>query len=295
MWKFNNTMALILLAIIGGSVLIIILLFNSFGPSFDVKAGLSKNTLLVGEEFRYTDSTRQASSWLWEFGDGETSAKPRGSYKYDKAGSYKIRLRVNGGAEKIFSVTVRNDNGRQGSRLIRINAPESAMQGELIVFRGVGGDKQWRWEFGESGMVDAREKDVIYKYNRPGVYEVKLYTENTRYPVSHLIKIVPQYSASDSTDVASLIGADIREKLQNIAGRKPFNTNYNYIVNKYLGGNQRTEVVINNTKYNDIYSYCQGLRMSAKNSVVIDRVIVEIADLETGIVTKIMVLQTDKQ
>lgn len=43
MWKFNNTMALILLAIIGGSVLIIILLFNSFGPSFDVKAGLSKN------------------------------------------------------------------------------------------------------------------------------------------------------------------------------------------------------------------------------------------------------------
>lgn len=295
MWKFNNTMALILLAIIGGSVLIVIVLFNSFGSSFDVRAGLSKNTLLVGEEFRYIDSTRQASSWLWEFGNGEASDKPQGRYRYDKAGSYKIRLRVNDESEKIFSVTVRNGNEGQDSHLVRIDAPESAMQGELIVFRGLGGDKQWRWEFGESGMVDAREKDAIYKYNRPGVYDVKLYTENTKYPVSHRIKIFPQYSGSDSTDVMSVIGADIREKLQNIADRKPFNTNYNYIVNRYLGSNQRTEVVINNAKYNDIYSYCQGLRMAAKNSVVIDQVIVEIANLEAGIVTKIMVLQTDKQ
>lgn len=294
MGKFNNTSSLIILAIIGGVLLISVFWFNSFRGSIDVKAGISKTTLMAGENFTYRDSTKRSSIWLWEFGNGETSTKQEGEFKYSKTGNYKIRLRVNNDLERIFNVTVRPNEQERLSHLIRIDAPESAMQGELIVFRGVGNDKQWKWEFGESGIVDAREKDAIYTYSSPGIYEVKLYTENTKYPVSHSIEVYPQYSENDTTDVISVIGNDIREKLQNITDRKSFNTNYNYIVNTYLDGYECTEVVINNTKYNDIYSYCQGLRMATKGSVIIDQVIPEIVDLETGIVNKIMVIQTDK-
>lgn len=67
--------------------------------------------------------------------------------------------------------------------LIKIIAPEEALQGEYITFRGEGSSKDWCWEFGESGQVDVMEKTAIYKYELPGRYTVSLRTEETKYPI----------------------------------------------------------------------------------------------------------------
>lgn len=295
MSKLNNLTSIIIYAVLGISVLAIIMLFRSFKSDVSIDAHLSDYSIAAGEPIIYTDSTKRANSWHWEFGNGDESRDRRGRYTFNNPGQYRVRLTVNGKNEKLFTVSVIDSQLDKNSRIAQIEAPSFAMQGENIVFRGIGTDKQWRWEFGESGMVDVREKEPIYAYSKPGIYNIKLTTENTQYPVYHTIEIAPQYMESDSTDMLTVIGLDIKEKLQNIADGKPFNSNYNYIVDTYLCSNEKTEVMINNTKFNDIYSYCQGLRIMGRNQITIEQVVAEITDIEVGCVTKIMVLQFDKQ
>lgn len=72
-----------------------------------------------------------------------------------------------------------------------------------------------------------------------------------------------------------IIGNDIREHLQAIVDGKPFNTHYNYILKKYLCGNPDIAVTVNNSKKNDFYSYCQGLKIIARRKTLIDEVFVD--------------------
>lgn len=290
---FNKKILYIFLGILG-VVLLVLVLIKSFVATKVVVATITPQDLKLGDAIFFTDSTQGAKEWLWEFGDGMSSSNCSGNYTFSKIGTYKVRLTINGNLEHYFEVRVK-DNTFDSNHLVTIAAPKKAVQGEYIVFRGEGSDEQWRWAFGETGMIDAREKSTIYAYQEPGVYDVTLSTENTRYPIHHQIIIVPRYVEDDSTDILSLINADIKAKLQAICNGQSFNTNYNYIVSKYLCGNERTEVVINNNKYNDIYSYCQGLRIAGIRKTYIDQVVVEVADMSTGCITKINVIQTDKK
>ena len=292
--KFNNLKSLVVVLIIGCFVVFVTIFMRSCDVETDINAKLSSANLVAGEEFIYSDNTRNAHTWLWEFGNGDMSNDESGKYKYNEPGVYRIRLTVDGTNEKTFEVTVKENTDNNTFKLAQIQAPESAMQGEFVVFKAEGSDKQWRWMFGETGLVDSREQSPIYAFSEPGVYLVELHTENTQYPVTHLIEIHAHYSEDDPTDKMSIIGADIRERLQAIADGKSFNNNYNYIITNYLCGNQKVEVKINNNKYNEIYSYCQGLRMTSNGKTNIDMVVVDIPNLATGCVTRINVIQSEK-
>ena len=79
-----------------------------------------------------------------------------------------------------------------------------------------------------------------------------------------------------------LIGNDIKEHLQQIIDGQPFNIHYNYILNKYLCKNPDVMVTVNNTKQNDFYSYCQGLKIIARRKTIIDEVLVDMGDDHMG-------------
>jgi hypothetical protein len=258
----------------------------------EVRAVVSPLDIEQGLPVEFADSTQGAHKWFWEFGNGDTFSKRRGKYIFPETGKYQIRLTVNGNQEKRFIINVRPPKKDKASELVKIIAPDEAFQGEYITFRGEGPSKDWRWEFGETGRVDAFEKNAIYKYELPGRYVVALRTEETKYPVLHTIDIIPQYSESDSTDVASIIGNDIKERLQAIVDQKPFNKNYNYIMDTYLCRNPNTLVIVNNDKKNDFYSYCQGLRIIGRKKVRVENVLIDVD--ENGIcVNKLIVVQTD--
>ncbi len=262
----------------------------------EVKASVSPPETEQGIAVSFADSTKGANTWLWEFGNGDSSPLQQGTYIYPETGKYQVRLTVNGRFEKKFIVNVRPPKGEDiQNELVKIIAPSSGMQGEYIVFRGEGPSREWRWEFGETGVVDAREQTAIYQYGFPGTYEVLLSTEETKYPVRHTIVIAPQYMENDSTDVATLIGNDIKEKLQAIIDRKPFNTNYNYILNNYLCKDPNAAVIVNNTKKNDFYSYCQGLRLVGRGKTTIENVLVETGPETEECIRKLIVIQSDNE
>ena len=240
----------------------------------EVRAFISSSEIYRGESISYTDSTYNANDWLWEFGNGDVSHEKKGEYMYPASGMYQIRLTVNNALQKEFTVNVRPPVQLSNDSLIKIDAPSVAIQNEYVTFKGIGLSKQWRWSFGETGIIDSREKTAIYAYSQPGIYEVEVTTEDTKYPITHTIEIYPQYMEEDSTDVLTLVGSDIREKLQAIVDGKPFNQNYNYIMTKYLCNNPNVLVMINNDKRNDFYSYCQGLKIIGRKITTIVEVVV---------------------
>ncbi len=257
----------------------------------EVLAFISASEIYRGETLSFADSTFNAKSWLWEFGNGDISDKQTGRYTYKKTGSYQIRLTVDNSLQKEFIVNVKPPVRLERDSLITIQAPSTAVQDELIVFRGVGLSKQWRWSFGETGIIDSRNQVAIYSYSLPGIYDVELTTEDTKYPIMHRIEIFPGYMENDTLDVLTLVGNDIREKLQAIVDGKPFNPNYNHIMNKYLCKNPQLLVIVNNDKRNDFYSYCQGLKIIGRRNTTIVEVVVVPSEESPECLQKLYVTQ----
>lgn len=255
-----------------------------------VQAYISPIEIFVGETVHYSDSTSRADSWRWEFGNGDVAFDKTGSYKYRLAGIYQVRLTVDESLQKEFFVNVKEPIKLERDSTVSIIAPDVAVQGEYVTFRGEGISTDWRWSFGETMMTDSRDKVAIYSYKSPGIYEVELTTDLTEYPVKHRIEVLPGIDDIPLDTDLSLIGNDIREKLQAIVDGKPFNPNYNYIVSNYLCGNQKVQVIINGNKRNDFYSYCQGLKIIGRHVTTIVEVEVVLAE-NTGCVQKLVINQ----
>ncbi len=52
----------------------------------------------TGKNIQFIDNSTQATSWLWNFGDGNTSNQQNPQHMYGSAGLYNITLTINGGA-----------------------------------------------------------------------------------------------------------------------------------------------------------------------------------------------------
>lgn len=240
---------------------------------------------------------------VWYFGNGDTIVGNKDiNYKYKSAGKYLITLEVDDKYKVSKYIKVVTAQEKQAIDSIpKINGEQEAYVGEELVFSSEGpGVDTWYWEFGETGTVDAYEQQVVYVYSVPGVYNVKLKTNTLEYPITHRIKILPRFEKIEdivAVDSLSLAQEDIKKRLQeiansNVSNRNIFYNNVNYIVNKYACGQvNEVVVVINESKYNDFYSYCQGLHyLDAKKN---QKVTINKVELDSfNCVKKIKVIQS---
>ncbi len=207
----------------------------------------------------------------WYFGNGDTLIRNEDvDYSYHSAGKYLITLDIDG-KYKIskFIKVVSAQEKKAIDSIPKINGVKEGYVGEELVFSSESpGVNTWYWEFGETGTVDAYEQQVVYVYSEPGIYNVKLKTNTLEYPITHKIEILPRFEKTEefvAVDSLSLAENDIKKHLQAIAdsrvsNKRTFYDNVNYIVNTYTCGQvDKVVVVINDSKYNDLYSYCQGL------------------------------------
>ncbi len=249
------------LMVTGG--LLLMLLWLTSEPT--IRATVSPIQVNLGQPIFFADSTPGAELHRWEFGNGAMLRKPTGQYTYRQAGSYLIRLTVDDEYQKTFRVAVRPGppvNLRDS--VVQLNGPvgDYHYQNEKLTFVATGGKAQsFAWRFGESGRIDSRDQTAIYSYAQPGRYTVVLTTNLTKYPLKQTLLIRPGFRKfNPPVDSADLVGDDIRRRLQAIADGKPFNTNYYYVLNRYLCKRDYAAVQVNTTKLNDFYSYCMGLR-----------------------------------
>lgn len=222
---------------------------------------------------------------VWHLGNGDSIVKAGNiKYKYRKKGHYLVSLAINNKfvvSKKIGIISLPKASPRDS--LVKLHGVDEGYVGEELVFFTEGkGINTWYWEFGETGTVDAYDQQVIYKYTEPGDYRVKLQTNTLKYPIFHNIRILPRFEVIEElTKIDSLgeVEKDIKIKLQQIADskvtdRNTFYNNVNYIKNRYTCNNiEDLIVIVNGGRYNDFYSYCQGLHyLESEGKVVIDKV-----------------------
>lgn len=139
------------------------------GTNFDADRTYGNKPLTV----RFTDKSYQASSWLWDFGDGQTSTEQNPVHTYTKEGRYTVSLITNGDEK---GKAVKNDYIRvaQGPTAKFTFAPKDVTVGTEVQFTDLssGNPTSWMWHFGDGASSPLQSP--VYTYQTPGVYTVML-------------------------------------------------------------------------------------------------------------------------
>ena len=123
-----------------------------------------------------SDPDQQKLTYLWNFGDGQTSDQPIVQHCYEKAGDYTVTLTVKD------SSAMSCDTGTTTTK-VSANFPPSAVvrdvkacSGENVTFDGSSstgsGPLNYKWDFGD-GTAGEGEK-ASHAYEKPGHYRVSL-------------------------------------------------------------------------------------------------------------------------
>lgn len=119
-------------------------------------------------------STGTVLSWLWDFGNGDTSMEQNPSYTYIEAGTYSVSLLLEGPCGEV-QVTMTDYITVNEAPTADFDASPTCGCAPLTVnFTDMsqGTITSWHWDFGDGGTCE--ESDPNYTYNEPGVYTVSL-------------------------------------------------------------------------------------------------------------------------
>lgn len=158
------------------------------------------STGVQGREVFFIDQSLRADSYLWEFGDGETSEEANPFHVYYTDTTYRIKL------------TVRNDCGVHTitKDITLVSIPTADFEADtigacapgLIYFKDMSSpnSKTWQWEFPGGVPSVSTAKNPVVRYDLPGKYDVKLTVYSSRFN-SHITK--KEFIIIDSIPVAS--------------------------------------------------------------------------------------------
>lgn len=128
-------------------------------------------------KIQFTDMSKNGvDSWLWRFGDGNTSSLQNPLHTYKESGFYTVTLTVSNaiGSDSIEKVHLINvmDEGEPIAEFV--GEPAIAFSPSVCNFTNLssGNIGAWRWDFGDG--TRSSEKDPSYIYNKPGIYTVRL-------------------------------------------------------------------------------------------------------------------------
>ncbi len=119
------------------------------------------------------------TSWLWNFGDGQTSTEPSPQHTYSNWGTYTVSLTV---TSAVGSDTKTETSYIQVSAtpVADFTAAPSAGQAPLQVTftdTSTGLPTTWEWDFGDGSPV-SNSQNVIHTFENAGTYPVCLTTTN---------------------------------------------------------------------------------------------------------------------
>ncbi|MCX6833871.1 MAG: PKD domain-containing protein [candidate division Zixibacteria bacterium] len=147
-----------------------------FGPPPVADFTAEETEVCEGEAVHFTNQSRNAYFWSWDFGDGQTSNDRDPSHGYSVAGSYTITLTVTNecGSDsetKVNYVTV------QAGPVANFSATPVSGQAPLIVTftdqsTSIMGITSWSWDFGDGNTSSAQSPS--HTYTAPGTYTVTL-------------------------------------------------------------------------------------------------------------------------
>ncbi len=130
----------------------------------------------------FTDlSLNQPTSWLWNFGDGQTGAEKNPTHVYSNPGTYTVTLTVTNEAgtdTKVAQNYITVKSSVLPPKADFTANPTSGMAPLKVSFIDLSKNnpKQWYWKFGDG--TDSIEQNPVHVYTQAGVYTVELTVSN---------------------------------------------------------------------------------------------------------------------
>jgi PKD repeat protein len=169
-WKATTSTLIFILIVV-----VLILVAGCAGPpiaSFSVDGYVTA----VGTPVQFLDnSTGEVTSWLWDFGDGNSSTEQNPSHVYAKKGDFSATLTV---LNKAGNSTTKTNIGVLQTPVAGLTAENVALVGESIQFtsKSSGDITSYSWDFGDGGT--STEQDPSHAYNSPVSFTVSLKVSN---------------------------------------------------------------------------------------------------------------------
>ena len=158
-----------------------IIIDNPLIANFDVA------NACVGQTTQFIDQTLalggEIVSWMWDFGNGQTSSDQNPSVVYSETGSYTVTLMVVDAQGCVAEVT----------QLVSISeVPTAAFSVETVDEDGTfsftdnsDGASSWSWDFGD-GVGSSNVQNPVYRYPEDGLFTV-------------ILTVTNEFGCSDST------------------------------------------------------------------------------------------------
>ncbi len=148
-------------------------------PPADACFTASKSTIEAGQSVSFSNCSKDATSYWWEFGDGGTSSQTSPSRTYNTAGTYTVKL------------TARGEGGDDATtRTITVNAPAVPAEacftpnrvvidaGDSITFTNCSKNAtSYSWTFGDGGT--STQTSPSHTFNSTGGFTVRLTARGT--------------------------------------------------------------------------------------------------------------------
>ena len=285
-WIIYGSLALLVLFALGLKI---------FSHNDSIKATVRPLYVKLGSPIHFSDSTWNAQSVTWDFGNGDVSTQRSGDYTFKKKGLYQVRLTIDNSRSIDYEVVVKDPNIPVRKKPTKILAPDTAIICERVPFMVDGKVDKCMWYFGDYShiRIDSDQKNAFHAYDVPGTYQVILKFPNMDDSLTHTITVLYCYGCDvctfpKKTEPISLFLQKI------IDHRGEYNANYNKIKSLLRTKKDNLTVLVNGTKEIDLYNYCQSLRIMGKqNSLEIQEVEEEYDSIHSG-VARLLVTQISK-
>nr|WP_172635214.1 disaggregatase related repeat-containing protein [Methanomethylovorans hollandica] len=145
---------------------------NSVNPAANFTSNITEGYTPLSVKFTDT-STGSPTSWLWDFGDGNTSTEQNPTYTYYKSGNYTVTLTASnseGTDSTSQTISVNDIDFKVNPQKIRISDKVEFNASQYISSTGGG----ITWDFGD-GKTDLSNNPIVYhNYSEPGSYTAKI-------------------------------------------------------------------------------------------------------------------------
>ena len=135
--------------------------------------------IINGATVQFTNTSSNASSYSWSFGDGNFSTEENPGHTYQQVGPFMIQLVVNGpcGPDTMVQTLMINAVIPTASFTAE---PVSGCAPLVVNFKddSQGNPTQWNWSFPGGNPSSSTQNEVMVQYNSAGQYTVTLQVSN---------------------------------------------------------------------------------------------------------------------
>ncbi len=211
--------------------------------SFDV----SGSNFKTGESVNFTNTSEDAASFEWDFGDGAKSTDKSPSHSYASQGSYLVTLTAFSKSEKkkssasnSVSITATNTGGGSGSGIDFNYSPSNPSVGDLVSFSSVGTDSTVSWNFGDGGSSSSLNPS--HTFNSAGSFQVSLTDGSSNKTKTIVVASLPTNNISGAYSVTENCNSGNYNFSSNVTAGSQSNT---YICSNFGGYNVSVNIVVN--------------------------------------------------